>query len=227
MNIWERLNIPVNDWDNLLKIKYNENTKPGGVFCDVGACNGIITTFFKNIAGDSGKVYAFELNKYNYDSIKHLSSSNCIIENIAISDKSEIVNIYGDNYNSENHVSNIIGHDTSFRKMNVIGNINSIALDEYFKDKPLDYLKIDVEGAEFKVIKGGIETIRKCKYVIIECHFQTDWKDIYELLSSNNLEFKNLVDDVPVYYGDTVVVPGIGANGMPYQIYLKNKDYAN
>lgn len=222
MNTWERLNIPVNDWDNLLRIKYNENTKPGGIFCDVGACNGVITKFFKNIAGDGGKVYAFELNKYNYDSIKYLSSYNCIIENLAISDKSEIVTIYGDNYNAGNHISNIIGHDTAFRKMNVIGNINSITLDDYFKDKPLDYLKIDVEGAELKVIKGGIETIRKCKYVIIECHFQTDWKDIYELLSSNNLEFKNLVDDVLIYYGDTVVVPGIASNGMPYQIYLKN-----
>jgi FkbM family methyltransferase len=222
MNIWEKLNISVNDWDSLLRIKYIENTTSGGIFCDVGACNGVVTSLFKGIAGDSGKVYAFELNKYNYDSIKHLESFNCIIKNIAVSDKSEIVDIYADNYNSGNHVSNIVGHDTSFRKMNVIGSINSISLDEYFKEKPLDYLKIDVEGAELKVVKGGIETIKKCKYVIIECHFESDWKDMCELLLSNNLEFKNLVDDLPIYYGDTVPVPGIGRNGMPYQIYLKN-----
>jgi hypothetical protein len=45
---------------------------------------------------------------------------------------------------------------------------------------------------------------------------------IYELIKSNNLDFRNLVDDVPVYYRDTNPVPGIGRYGMPYQIYLKN-----
>lgn len=222
MNIWQKLNIAVNDWDSLLTIKFKENTKPDGVFCDVGACNGVMTNFFKQLAGEKGVVYAFEMNKYNYDSIQNLSSSNCIIENLAISDSSGMIEVFGDNYSSGNHISNIIGHDTSFRKMNVIGTVNSTTLDEYFRDKQLDYLKIDVEGAELKVLKGGLETIKKCKYVIVECHFQSDWIDIYNLLSSNGLNFKNLVDDVPIYYGETEVIPGIGYNGMPYQIYLKN-----
>jgi hypothetical protein len=31
MNNWEILNIPVNDWDNLLKIKFKQNTKSDGI----------------------------------------------------------------------------------------------------------------------------------------------------------------------------------------------------
>lgn len=221
MNIWEILNIPVNDWDNLLKIKFKENTNSDGIFCDVGAASGLITSLFKEIAGDKGKVYSFEMNKNNYNSITHLASENCIIENIAVSDKSEIVNIYADNNNSHNYTSNIIGYDSSHRNMNIIGNVNSISLDEYFLDKNIDYLKIDVEGAELKVIKGAIETIKKCKYVVIECHFIEDWENIFNLLKLNNLDFKNIVDDIPVYLGDTIIAPGINSNGMPYQIYLK------
>jgi FkbM family methyltransferase len=221
MNNWEILNIPVNDWDNLLKIKFKQNTKSDGIFCDVGAASGLITSLFKEIAGDKGKVYSFEMNKNNYNSITHLSSENCIIENIAVSDKSEVVNIYADNDNSHNYTSNILGYDSSYRNMNIIGNVNSISLDEYFLDKNIDYLKIDVEGAELKVIKGAIETIRKCKYVVIECHFSEDWESIFNLLKVNNFDFKNLVDDVPIYLGDTIIVPGINSNGMPYQIYLK------
>ncbi len=34
-------------------------------------------------------------------------------------------------------------------------------------DMKIDLVKIDVEGAEFKVMKGGIGTIRRCKPVII------------------------------------------------------------
>ena len=225
MTAWEKLNIPVNDWDSLLKTKFVENTRYGGIFCDVGACNGIITSFFKSLAGDEGKVYSFELNPYNYQVVKAFESENCTVENLAVSDKSDMMlDIFGDNLNPGNHVSNIVGHDTAFRNMGIIGSIKSITLDDYFRDKDLDYLKIDVEGAELKVINGGINTIRKCKYVIIECHFQDDWLVIYETLKSNNLDFKNIVDDKPIYYGETTTVPGIGANGMPYQIYLKNNN---
>jgi FkbM family methyltransferase len=222
MTAWNKYNIEVNDWDSLMKIKFNENIGTEGRYCDVGACNGVITSFFKSLAGDKGMVYAFELNPFNYSVVKGYESNNCIVENLAVSDNSDIVEIYGDNQQSGNHVSNMIGHDTAFRKMNIIGEVSSVTLDEYFIDKDLDYLKIDVEGAELKVIKGGVNTIKKCKYVIVECHFETDWKEIYELLKSNNLDFRNLVDDVPVYYGETTPVSGIGKNGMPYQMYLKN-----
>jgi FkbM family methyltransferase len=226
MTAWNKYNITVNDWDSLLKIKFNENIGVDGNYCDVGACNGLVTSFFKNLAGSKGMVYSFELNPFNYSVVKEYESNNCIVENLAVSDKSDTVDIYGDNNQPGNHVSNIVGYDTSFRKMNIIGRVKSVSLDEYFKDKKLDYLKIDVEGAELKVIKGGINTIKKCKYVIVECHFESDWKEIYELFKSNNLDFRNLVDDVPVYYRDVVLdyhsVPGVGKNGMPYQIYLKN-----
>jgi FkbM family methyltransferase len=222
MNAWVKYNLPGDDCDNLLRIKFVENSKPNYKYCDVGACNGVITSFFKVMAGDNGFVYSFELNKYNYENIKHLNSNNCIVENLAISDKSGTVDIYSDSYNPGNHISNIIGHDTAYRKMNVIGSINSISLDEYFNDKDIDVIKIDVEGAELKVIQGAINTLKKCKYAIIECHFKSDWEQIFNILKSNNLNFKNLVDDVPIYYGDTIPKSGISDNGMPYQIYLKN-----
>ncbi len=222
MEAWQKYGIQVNDWDRLLSIKFQENTKPEGVYCDVGACSGVITSFFKKLSGESGLVYSFELNPFNFESIKHLQSENCIVENLGISDESGYVDIYGDGSESGNHVSNIIGYDTPYRKMNVIGNVKSISLDEYFSDKQVDYIKIDVEGAELRVIKGGLNTLKKCKFAVIECHFSSDWLDIYNVLKNNGLDFRNIVDDVPIYYGNTVSRPGIGENGMPYQIYLKN-----
>jgi hypothetical protein len=80
-----------------------------------------------------------------------------------------------------------------------------------------------VEGAELQVIKGGLNTLKNCKFVIIECHFEKDWQEIHDILKANNLIFRNLVDDVPIYIGKTESRPGISENGAVYQIYLKNK----
>jgi FkbM family methyltransferase len=222
MEAWEKYRIQINDWDTLLSIKFEENTSTGGVFCDVGACNGVITRLFKRLAGRNGQVFSFELNPYNFETIKYLQSENCIIENVAVSESSGQVDIYGDSLNSGNHTSNIVGHDTAYRKMNLIGNIKSVSLDEYFEGKKVDYIKIDVEGAELKVIKGGLKTLKNCKFAVIECHFAKDWLEIYNILKDNDLNFKNIVDDVPIFYGQTTSRPGIGENGMPYQIYIKN-----
>jgi FkbM family methyltransferase len=221
MNIWEIHNIQVNDWDKLLKIKFLENTKEEGIFCDVGACNGFFTSLFKTIS-KNGYVYSFEPNPYNYNNIQHLSDSTCIVENLAVSSSSKIVEIYGNSTRPSNFTSNILGHDTSFNKMDVIGQVKSTSLDEYFKDKRVDYIKIDVEGAEIDVIRGGIETLKKSTYVIIECHIQEHWSEIYDLLKSNNLDFKNLTNDEPIFMRECKEEPGLMSNGMPYQIYLSN-----
>jgi len=224
MNNWIKYNIQVNDWDRLVSLKFEENANKGGTFCDVGACNGVITQFFKNLAGEDGMVYSFELNPFNFEVIKGFKSKKCIVENLAVSDESGLVDIYGDHSSSGNHTSNIVGHDTTFRQMQKISEVKSISLDEYFKDIKVDFIKIDVEGAELKVMKGGLNTLKNCKFAIIECHFQEDWEEIYDFIKSKNLDFKNLVDDVPVYYGATNPVPGIGPMGMPYQIYLYNQN---
>jgi len=223
MNTWERLNLQVNDWDGLLKIKFVENAKSGGTFCDVGACNGVFTSLFKNMAGTNGKTYAFELNPANYNNILGLAGFNCVIENIAVSDSTGVAEFYSDITTANDFTSNLLGYDTGFRNMTKRGEVNTVSLDEYFNGKVVDYIKIDVEGAELKVIKGALNTLKNSKYVIIECHFQSHWKDICDLLTENGLKFKNLVDDVPIYFGETEVIPGIASNGMPYQIYLKNE----
>ena len=97
------------NWDQLIKNKFLENMNSGSICCDVGACNGIFTDFFKNITGIEGMVYSFELNVFNYKNLLRLNSDNCICENLAISDKEEMIDVYSDNEQSGNHISNIVG----------------------------------------------------------------------------------------------------------------------
>jgi FkbM family methyltransferase len=224
MNKWIKYRIEVDDWDNLLRYSFLEafNELGYGDFCDVGSCNGLFINIFREISSNS-KIFAFEPNPFNYENIKSMSSDNCIIENIAVSDIDGYVNLYSESNDPRNHLSNIIGHDLNNQKMNFLSEVESKKLDTYFSEKKVDYIKIDVEGSEIDVIRGGIETLKKCKYVIIECHYDNDWKEIVNLCESNNLQFRNLVDDEIIYHGETTKISGISSNGRTYQMYLKNR----
>ena len=224
MNNWIKYNLTVDDWDKLIAILFYNNLEelgPGN-FCDVGACDGVYTTFFNSIDPES-KVFSFELNPYNFEKLKSLRTRKCIIENMAISNIDGDVNFFSDNSESGNHLSNITGYDTNNQKMRYFGKIKSTKLDTYFKNIKVDYIKIDVEGAELDVIKGGVETLRNCKFAVIECHHDKDWQNIVNFCKSEKLNFKNIVDDVPIYYSENVIpTSGLSSVGRTYQMYIKN-----
>jgi FkbM family methyltransferase len=64
--------------------------------------------------------------------------------------------------------------------------VPAISIDEFSKDHyPPDFIKIDVEGHELSVIKGGLNTIRGfLPRLYIEVHLDSLGADIKELLSS-------------------------------------------
>tara|TARA_B100000945_G_C20415576_1_gene614957 strand:- start:44 stop:850 length:807 start_codon:yes stop_codon:yes gene_type:complete len=65
-------------------------------------------------------------------------------------------------------------------------------LDNVMKNTPLDFLKIDVEGHEFDVIKGGLKTISTHKPTIIyESHLFSNDK-VKNLLSSMGYNIKSI-----------------------------------
>ena len=71
-------------------------------------------------------------------------------------------------------------------------------LDDVFKSTNLDnniFIKIDVQGFEDEVIKGGVETFGKAKVIIVESSYQKLYENeplfhgIYSLLQPLGFEF--------------------------------------
>lgn len=137
--------------------------KYGDVVVNIGAHVGYFTLLAADKVGSSGKVYSFEPDINNYRILKRNIEANNIINvtlvKCALSDKK------GDGYLYKSYENT---GDHKIYKTKEIRNYEKIridTIDNYFKNLniKIDLIKIDVQGVEPKVIRGGLKTIKSTK----------------------------------------------------------------
>lgn len=135
-----------------------------GVIIDVGAHIGTHTIRASKNLGKNGRVICFEPNKNNFKLLKENLSLNKVTNvsayNAACSDKSELLFMHGAHGGS--YATHLQGKDGQ--------EIRAFALDTLISKEKLsrvDLLKVDVEGFEQEVFKGGYKLISKFKPAII------------------------------------------------------------
>jgi hypothetical protein len=72
---------------------------------------------------------------------------------------------------------NEFGLSSSFRSGDLEVNVDAIPLDEVLNCTnrlEIKLIKLDVEGAEYEVLKGSIETLKHTKFVILELSRRTE-----------------------------------------------------
>ncbi|MEO2153667.1 MAG: FkbM family methyltransferase [Aquificae bacterium] len=135
--------------------------KPENVVLDIGAHWGGFSLLFAHIVGEKGKVYSFEPDPSNYQillkNIK-LNGFQSIVkpQNVAVGDKDSYVELGIANTSS--------GHNSLLRKDIPIKKkikVRQIKLDKHLPNTKVDFIKIDVEGYEYFVLKGLETTIQK------------------------------------------------------------------
>jgi len=132
--------------------------KKGDVVLDVVSHIGFHSLLFSRLVGEKGKVYAFEPHPETFALLeKNIEVNN--IKNIkpiqaAISDCNGIEKLYLNKYSNASHAF------YNPENMKKFIQVKTIRLDSYNKIKA-DFIKIDVEGAERKVLKGMIELIKR------------------------------------------------------------------
>lgn len=166
----------------------------GMTVLDIGANIGCHTLRFAKNVGPQGRVIAFEPTSWAFKKLKRNVSlnhfNNISLEKLALSNKNEVDTcclssswpIYPDPDMKLHPVHNgLIGEPEE---------VEFIKLDEYVSRKDIskiDLVKIDVDGYEYRVLEGGIETIRNnTPSMIIEMSERTHkavGSDIYEMLS--------------------------------------------
>ena len=158
------------------------NISKGDVFVDVGAFYGYYTLFVAKALAGSGKVYSFEPNREYYDIVDRNLKLNNVnhgvdLHNIALSDRRETVTME----------SSWLDQSAMYkwrgplkRKMRVVdgesivgeSKVDTISFDEFSdkNDVSPNFVKIDVDGAEGKVLEGMKRTLKKVTHLYCEVH---------------------------------------------------------
>lgn len=171
----------------------------GDTVVDVGACNGDYTSFFVHCLGATGKIYSIELmpQVYSYLEMRFGNFKNIQFINAAVSDKTDIEDIYAADTNQMNNITGKYGQK--------IGEIRSITLDELLvNEQEISLIKIDVEGAELKVLHGAKNILKKTKTLLLEVHQDDIWPEIRKiLLEDNAFECYNVETDEKITKSST------------------------
>lgn len=140
------------------------------IFFDIGANAGYFTLLGSTLVGPGGQVVSFEPIPSNVDTIqRHLQInkiSHAVVEPLALADKKGQTTFVWEENNANSHLQEIaLAHAESRPKKCISVELETI--DNYVSRtgvKP-NVIKVDVEGAEEKVLRGATQTlssIRPC-----------------------------------------------------------------
>jgi FkbM family methyltransferase len=139
----------------------------GDIVIDVGANIGMTSMLFSQFAQ---RVYAFEPSPstFNYlkENIEDNDCSNVELFNYGLGDKAETLTI---TFSQDNRSGGYVSEKIRPQQGHVTEEIEVVTIDQYFIDHEIkaNFIKIDVEGYELNVLKGGAEYIEKYKPTVV------------------------------------------------------------
>ena len=167
--------------------------KEGDVVLDIGANIGYYVLIESQLVGKNGKVYAAEPVRSNFELLK----KNVQLNNLK--NVSAFQFAFGEkDAKSEIYVtdkSNLcaMNKDAVGGKILFTQEVPMQTVDTFFKDKaPPDFIRMDVEGYEYQVIKGMAKTLKSNVKILIELH---PWRpylepermdELFDILERNN-----------------------------------------
>jgi len=139
---------------------------PGDVFVDIGAHIGYYSMIAGRFVGSLGVVFAFEPEAENFsilaENVKLNEFKNVFPINMAISDRSGVGNLFLNDQSSGDHRIYPSG-----KRSRMVCHITTI--DEFFdKIEKISFIKIDVQGAEWRALAGAVKTLPRVPLMMVE-----------------------------------------------------------
>jgi len=145
--------------------------KNGDIVLDLGANIGFFTCLYADIVGEEGHVFAFEPEPHNFSLLKKNIEingyRNVTVEQLAVAEKTQKTKLYLS--------KNPVDHSIYFRDYDPRETIDiqAISLDDYFKDSNIviNYVKSNMQGADFPAFLGMTELIKKSEKIIMTVEY--------------------------------------------------------
>jgi FkbM family methyltransferase len=185
-----------------------KSLRPGHVAVDIGCHKGAYSYWMRRQVGPSGAVFAFEPQPcqvaYLRKAFASLPFDNVVLVPMALSDSVGRATLQIPEGQGQTHAASLEGGAGS-RQQGASNSrfgsllqapyslleVDTTTLDTFFADQPRgpDFLKIDVEGHELAVLRGGRNTIEKHRpTLLIECEARHradgDVRPVFDLLTS-------------------------------------------
>jgi FkbM family methyltransferase len=173
----------------MLREIFMRTVKKGHIVVDVGAFIGGYTYLFSELGS---KVYAFEPVPYLFNILRFhcnlFNLKNVLTENKAVADHEGYLKLI---LSEGNVQDNRLAYAENVNKYVLV---DTISLDKYFERYSVlpDIVKIDTQGADYKVIKGMMNLIKK-KNLIIFCEF---WPEGIRRCGDDPLEFLMFISNL-------------------------------
>lgn len=178
-----------------LRSYFREVINAGDICFDIGANIGIHTLFLAKLGG---KVISIEPNQTVFNTlIKNIeinNFTNIIPLNIAVSDSVNKKKFYQSiklnlvSTLEESHIKSYTNLIDDFKVIEIQTKpLDLIVRELGLENKSIKLIKIDVEGHEISVLKGGFNTLKNTNHVIIETTPKTD-KIVRKMLEENNFK---------------------------------------
>jgi FkbM family methyltransferase len=186
----------------------NVQAESGDIVFDLGGCWGDTALYFAEKVGKTGHVFSFEFIPGNVELHRLNQSFNpghekliTLVEN-PISEISGI-NIYYKDFGPGSKISFY-----EFDGQN--GVTKTLSIDDFVKINSInkiDFIKMDIEGAELLALKGAINTIRKFKpkLAIAVYHSLDDIVSIPKWIDDLGLGYKLYLDHFTIHEEETVL----------------------
>ena len=193
-------------------------------FIDIGANDGNISQVI-NYLFPKATIFAFEPIKQKKNLIESkIKSTNLIVETLALSDHTGSQIFYEYDFSP---ASSFLRPDPKVFKKKIAKSypVKIITLNQYFKKiqlkKPI-FIKMDTEGTENLIIRGGQKLLKQASIIIVETSFtyyrknQCLFDEIYSRLIKLGFTYKGNMPDSNYY-------PVFGPNRVENSIFIKKE----
>lgn len=179
------------EYEPLETNKIRSLVKEGDTVIDAGANIGYYTILLSKAVGSSGKVYAFEPEaacfKLLKRNIEENSCKNVVLINKALSNKEGKIKFYIDE--KDKGLSSMFENK---KRASTEVNTEATLLDKEVTEV-VDFMKMDIEGAELNGLKGATTLLKTCKKIIIEVpEERDDFNKISQLLRDNKYKIERI-----------------------------------
>ena len=188
--------------------------KPGDIVIDAGGCFGDTAIYFAHRVGVQGHVYTFEFVNSNVDVLQtNLDlntelNSRVTIAKFPLWDQSDITLFVSDNGPGSIVSTEKIGDESKRQE------VSTITIDDYVSRNQverIDFIKMDIEGAEFPALQGALQTIRNHRPTLALCvyHSPKDFVRLAKLIDEQQLGYRFSLRHFTIHAEETVLFASV------------------